>query len=263
MLSYESGPPSKGLSNELEWLRRRQGVLLPIQPPTSKSSRTFYFKNVQNFTRIPGKSIDSINFQEFAVEWNTGADEGDRFYVTPDLLRSFAVTWHKIYNAKSSESMSQPTLDGISEMISDSSFGFPENFSRLPVRHSGPPGGRLQGAGDLPPQEPRHPREHGFIGTVYNYTEGCSAVSTATPSEHSNEATIVTSKNPRSRALPLDQRVRAQRTCRRCSRNDCPGASPRGVRSQPATIPCRKCNQLLCRGADGRSGYYCTKNTFH
>jgi hypothetical protein len=83
-----------------DWLRRRQGLALPVLPPTTPEARQYFFSKIRELSRA-GK----INFQNFASQWNESADGKTRFYVTTEILAAYSKTWEKANNARASKEL--------------------------------------------------------------------------------------------------------------------------------------------------------------
>ncbi|KAF8133169.1 hypothetical protein K438DRAFT_1787686 [Mycena galopus ATCC 62051] len=88
MASYSPDAASKfELNTSDDWLRRRQGVALPILPPITLDARKHFFTGIRKFAgqaSTAGKK--KIDFEAFAREWNSSADGKTRYYVTGDVL---------------------------------------------------------------------------------------------------------------------------------------------------------------------------------
>ncbi|KAK6972283.1 hypothetical protein R3P38DRAFT_2812412 [Favolaschia claudopus] len=100
------------LNGNNDWLRRCQGVALPIVPPTTPEARKYYFANVGDFVveaSISGKR--KIGHESFANRWNSTADGKTRFYVSADLLAAFAKSWEKTNNARASQELISAKVD--------------------------------------------------------------------------------------------------------------------------------------------------------
>jgi hypothetical protein len=94
------------LNQSDDWLRRRQGLALPVLPPTTFAARTFFFDRIRHFAdEASSNGKQKIDFEKFAQEWNQTANGKDRFYVTVEVLSSYAKSWEKITNIRASEEM--------------------------------------------------------------------------------------------------------------------------------------------------------------
>ncbi len=94
------------LNNSDDWLRKRQGLALPVLPPTTPEARNFFFKQIRRFAdeaSLNGKQ--KIDFETFAQEWNQTADGKERFYVTVEVLSNYAKSWEKVTNIRASEEL--------------------------------------------------------------------------------------------------------------------------------------------------------------
>ena len=106
MVSYTTEVASSfpRLNANDHWLRKRQGLALPVLPPTTQEARRFFFSKIQEYADVAtshGKS--KINFESFAQEWNRSADGKERFYVTTEVLSAYAKTWEKTSNIRASQ----------------------------------------------------------------------------------------------------------------------------------------------------------------
>ncbi|KAJ7252333.1 hypothetical protein C8J57DRAFT_1722945 [Mycena rebaudengoi] len=100
------------LRSNHDWLRRRQGLALPVLPPTTIEARKIFFTKVQAYVALEsanGKS--NINYEDFAREWNRSADAKDRYYITTELLK----TWQKSSNIRASQELILDKLAVVSQ----------------------------------------------------------------------------------------------------------------------------------------------------
>ncbi|KAJ7189729.1 hypothetical protein GGX14DRAFT_580474 [Mycena pura] len=89
-----------------DWLRRRQGVALPILPPSTPEARQYFFKKIRAFaTNAVDESKHSVDYAAFAQEWNRTADGKARHYITTEVLISYAKSWKKNNNSRASEEL--------------------------------------------------------------------------------------------------------------------------------------------------------------
>jgi hypothetical protein len=99
-----------------DWLWKRQGLALPVLPPTTTEAQKFFFTQIRHFAdeaSLNGKQ--KINFKTFAQEWNQTADGKERFYVTMEVLSSYVRSWERITNIRASEEMISKQLAKIRE----------------------------------------------------------------------------------------------------------------------------------------------------
>ncbi|KAK7025856.1 hypothetical protein R3P38DRAFT_3531780 [Favolaschia claudopus] len=100
------------LTGNNDWLRRRQGVALPIVHPTSPEARTYYFANVGDFViEASASGQRKISNENFARRWNSTADGKTRFFITADILAAFAKSWEKTNNARASQELISAKVD--------------------------------------------------------------------------------------------------------------------------------------------------------
>ncbi|KAJ7865918.1 hypothetical protein B0H14DRAFT_3442725 [Mycena olivaceomarginata] len=102
----EAGVIQFKLNSSYDWLRRRQGLALPVQPPTTLEARKYFFTKVQAYAaQASANGKGKINYEDFAREWNQSADGKDRYYITTELLVSYAKTWQKNSNIRASQEL--------------------------------------------------------------------------------------------------------------------------------------------------------------
>ena len=99
------------------WLRKRQGLALPVLPPTTPEAREFFFSKIREFAAIASESGKSkINFEAFAQEWNQSTNGEDRFYVTTEVLSAYSKTWEKCTNIRASQELISDQLEVAQQM---------------------------------------------------------------------------------------------------------------------------------------------------
>jgi hypothetical protein len=94
------------LNSNDDWLRKRQGLALPVLPPTTPEARKYFFTKIRKFLEIAtDDKKKNVDFEAFAQEWNRTADGKERFYVTCEVLSAYAKTWEKSNNAHASQEL--------------------------------------------------------------------------------------------------------------------------------------------------------------
>jgi hypothetical protein len=239
-----------------EWLRKRQGLALPVLPPTTPEARQYFFKKVKEYATLassegPEGGKGKINYEAFAQEWNKTADGKYRFYVTTELLAAYAKSWEKNGNIRASQDMILDKLHEVSrsaQVFSASTQPFPSYLTSSP--HSTQPSQGVLEVSDI-------------LGHKLP-----SSISTALALSHpsilveagslGSERDDVERPTKRRRVIPENERKRTTlRTCRRCQRSECPGNSDILNCPFPSTVPCKTCKRLTnCRGVD--KGKKCT-----
>jgi len=97
-----------------DWLRKRQGLALPVLPPTTLEARKYFFAKIRWFAALASESRKSkVDFEAFAREWNQMADGKDRFYVSTEVLAAYAKTWEKTSNIRASQELVSEQLDHV------------------------------------------------------------------------------------------------------------------------------------------------------
>jgi hypothetical protein len=119
-----------------DWLRQRQGLALPVLPPTTQEARQYFFTEIVKYAAAASKDgKKNIDYNSFAQEWNRSADGKFRFYVTPEVLAAYAKTWERNNNIKASQALIADALDVIlqtSRAFSAAHQPFPEFLTALP-----------------------------------------------------------------------------------------------------------------------------------
>jgi hypothetical protein len=121
-----------------DWLRKRQGLALPVLPPTTPEARKFFFLKIREFSEAA--SVDNkktVNFEAFAQEWNRTADGKERFYVTTEVLSSYAKSWEKISNVRTSQeliSKEMQSLSRSSQVFMATQKAFPNSLTSAPTQ---------------------------------------------------------------------------------------------------------------------------------
>jgi hypothetical protein len=98
------------------WLRKRQGVALPVLPPTTLEARQYFFTKIRELSTLASSEGKSqIDYERFACEWNSSADGKDCFYVTTKVLTAYAKTWEKNSNIRASQDLISDQLDMVQQ----------------------------------------------------------------------------------------------------------------------------------------------------
>jgi hypothetical protein len=125
------------LKGNNDWMRRRQGLALPVLPPTTLEARKYFFSQAPRFAAIASaEGKGKINYEAFAREWNQSADGKSRFYVTTEVLASYAKTWEKTNNIRASEELVADKMDLVSKtrkIFAAPYLPFPEYLADNPV----------------------------------------------------------------------------------------------------------------------------------
>lgn len=102
----ESAANTFKLNSNDDWLRQRQGLALPVLPPTTPEARKYFFTKIRKFSEVAtDDKKKKVNFESFAREWNRTADGKERFYVTFEVLSAYAKNWEKTNNARASQEL--------------------------------------------------------------------------------------------------------------------------------------------------------------
>ena len=89
------------LNRSDDWLWKRQGLALPVLPPTIAEACKYFFSKIHEFSvaaSTDGKR--KVNFESFVKEWNCTADGKEQFYVTVEILSAYAKSWEKLSNIR-------------------------------------------------------------------------------------------------------------------------------------------------------------------
>ena len=126
------------LNSADDWLRKRQGLALPVLPPTTPEARKYFFSKIREFSEAAStNNKKTVNFEAFAQEWNRTADGKDRFYVTVDVLTAYAKSWEKMSNVQASQELiseQMQTLVQSSEIFSATGQEFPDFLTTNPTQ---------------------------------------------------------------------------------------------------------------------------------
>ncbi|KAJ7930158.1 hypothetical protein B0H13DRAFT_1858986 [Mycena leptocephala] len=127
-----------------DWLRRRQGVALPILPPFTSEARQYFFQKIRTFaTAASNDGKHSVDYAAFAQEWNRTADGKTRYYITTEVLISYAKSWKKQNNSRASQELISNQLTRVAqtrEIFSAPHLAFP-NFLTASAESVQPPHG--------------------------------------------------------------------------------------------------------------------------
>lgn len=103
------------LSDNNNWMRRRQGLALPVLPPTTLEARKYFFTKICEFSLFAvAEGKGKVNHEAFAQEWNQTADGITRFYVTAEILASYTKSWEKTNNILASQEIIATDLQNVS-----------------------------------------------------------------------------------------------------------------------------------------------------
>ena len=252
-----------------DWLRKRQGLALPVLPPTTPEARKYFFSKIQEFSEAASaNNKKTVNFEAFAQEWNRTADGEERFYVTVEVLSSYAKSWEKMSNVHASQeliSQQMKTLVHSSEIFAATEEEFPNFLTSNPTQIQPSRGViELHDSTRIPESLSTAPAlscapipEMQLLGNPTTHDNGPVAGPQAYRIDEmlrSVERTAI----KRWHVVPEDQRKRqAIRTCRRCGKTTCPGNSDILKCPLPCKVPCQLCGRTEgCRGVD--NGRKCT-----
>jgi hypothetical protein len=89
-----------------DWLRKKQGLALPVLPPTTLEARKYFFRKVREYAALASsEGKRKVDYEAFAREWNKSADGKQRFYITTELLVAYSKSWEKNSNIRTSQEM--------------------------------------------------------------------------------------------------------------------------------------------------------------
>lgn len=104
------------LNQNNDWLRRWQGLALPILLSTTPEARKYFFSEIRNFSTLAARNKQAkINYSLFAQKWNQTADGTSRFYVTTEVLIAYAKSWEKASNTSASKEIIQDKITAIQQ----------------------------------------------------------------------------------------------------------------------------------------------------
>ncbi|PBK83312.1 hypothetical protein ARMGADRAFT_1089425 [Armillaria gallica] len=121
------------LNENNEWLRRRQGLALPVLPPTTPEARKYFFTNIREYLVVSSRDGKvNVDHESFARKWNQTADGRSRFYITTEILASYSKAWAKANNIRASQEIISDQLERITrsaDVFAASHLSFPEFLS--------------------------------------------------------------------------------------------------------------------------------------
>ena len=133
-----------------DWLRKKQGLALPVLPPTTSEARQYFFKKVRDYAAMASsEGKRKVDYEAFAREWNKSADGKYRFYVTTELLVAYSKSWEKNSNIRTSQEMIVDKLRMVSrsaQVFSAATRPFPSYLTASP--HSTHPSQGILDVGD-------------------------------------------------------------------------------------------------------------------
>lgn len=253
------------------WMRKRERLALPILPPTTLEARRFFFKKVSAFTDTSSSSSGGkgkIDYVAFSQEWNRTADGETRFYVTPEILKTYAAYWEKICNIRASQELMNQALASTASsarIFAAEDQPFPSFLVAAPSEPK-PTSGLLEfndfdmerSESPLPEiQEPPQDLDERAASPMITDepTQFESFPHTMPNSRSHDQLTVPNSDKPaakRRREVPPDKRIRKTvRKCRRCHREECPGGSDIRRCPFPCKVPCKQCGRFSdCTGVN-------------
>lgn len=136
MEPYDKHDTQHKLNTSDDWLRKRQGLALPVLPPTTLEARHFFFAEIVKYAVAAGnEGKKNIDYVKFAQDWNQSADGKLRFYITPEVLAAYMKTWEKNTNIRASQDLISDALESISQtsrIFSAEHLPFPGFLTALP-----------------------------------------------------------------------------------------------------------------------------------
>ena len=269
-----------------DWLRQRQALALPVLPPTTKSARKYFFDQLNKFSRLAVTSgRKKIDFEAFSCEWNGTADGKERFYITPEVLATYAKSWERVSNIWASQDLISQQMGAAA--LSASVFAaenqpFPPGLvagatqmdpsqgvldlqdNRVPDALQLPdiPMGSLIHLPELPPAElisapttalGAESNSQPLLSSTQVHNATTPTAGPSLPTEPmagmGSSSSILEGRGTgrkRRRVVPEDTRKRGVRKCRRCEKAECPGGSNIAWCPLPCTTPCRHCHRFDC-----------------
>jgi hypothetical protein len=140
------------LNSSDDWLRKQQGLALPVLPPTTPEARQYFFRKVREYAALASsEGKRKVDYEAFAREWNKSADGKDRFYITTELLAAYSKSWEKNSNIRASQEMMLHMVSRSAQVFSAPTKPFPSYLTASP--HSTQPSRgvlEVRDAPDLP-----------------------------------------------------------------------------------------------------------------
>ena len=82
-----------------DWLCHKHGLALPAIPPTTFKAHQYFFVKIHEYDAAANASgHEKPDYEAFAREQNQSANRKDQYYVTTEVLSTYAKTWKKFNN---------------------------------------------------------------------------------------------------------------------------------------------------------------------
>lgn len=95
-----------------DWLRQRQGLVLPVRSPSTPEAKQYFFSKMKEYALAASDSGNSkIDILALCREWNDTADGKFRCYITVEILETYMKTWEKVNNIHASQELIGQHLD--------------------------------------------------------------------------------------------------------------------------------------------------------
>ena len=268
------------LNNADDWLRKRQGLSLPVLPPTTAEARKYFFSKIREFSEAASiNNKKTVNFEAFAQEWNRTADGKERFYVTTEVLSSYAKSWEKISNVRASQELISEQMQSLvrsSQIFMATQKAFPNSLTSTPTQIQPSRGViELHDNTSVPAsistalplsRIPWHPVETQLSESqpealdievqpgpaqATHLLRGSESIAQGIGTRPGSDVALVDelpsvgrTATKRRRVIPEEQRRRqAIRTCRRCREAICHGNSDILKCRWPCKVPCKTCER--------------------
>lgn len=269
----EDAAKSFKLNNNNHWLCRRQGLSLPVLPPTTPEARHYFFKKIRDYSALAStEGKTRINYELFAQEWNRSADGKSRFYITTEVLIAYSKTWEKASNSRASQALIAPQIEAIrktGEIFAAPDLPFPEFIVNSPTQIE-PRSGLIdldnnQYPSSLSLEVSQSHQTHQQFDLDVNMPSSSSPPPLAGPGpstmEQATRNWVGDEDVPHKRRRVVcaqDRKRKSVRSCRRCKMTSCSGNNDILLCRMPCVVPCKVCKQYVgCRGVDG--GRKCTQ----
>ncbi|KAK0232270.1 hypothetical protein EDD85DRAFT_970646, partial [Armillaria nabsnona] len=285
MASYnDEASKAYKLNASNNWLRQRQGLALPVLPPTTQEARRYFFAQIRIFSvKASADGKGRVDYEAFAREWNRTADGTERVYVSPEVLAAYSKSWEKANNIRATVDLMSDGLEEVRHsgevfaaanlpfpdyLTGDASFTHPsqgvveiDSEQSLPLNLSismAPAASHSSRFTDTlicahptssgPPQSPQSPAP---ISATFDELPTSPPppipVSRTEPAQNQplGEPQLDSLSIVVRNGIPTEERKRRKiRSCRRCRNETCPGGNDI-LRCQTAcTVPCRWCGRL-------------------
>ena len=126
------------ISSTDDWLWPCQGLALPVLPPTTLEACWYFFVKVWEYAALAiAQGKGKLDYKAFTHEWNQSADGKDQFYITSEVLATYAKVWDKVNNIHASQEMIKDKINLVPQSHDIFAASHPQSQLRLQCHMAG------------------------------------------------------------------------------------------------------------------------------